>query len=61
MTNILGETNLWEITFEVPTNRSLSVNAVFRNGSTWDSEGNPANGGRQYRIFITPRPYGVGP
>lgn len=61
MTNILGETNLWEITFEVPTNRSLSVNAVFRNGSTWDSEGNSANGGRQYRIFITPRPYGVGP
>lgn len=61
MTNVLGETNIWEIAFPVPTNRYLSINAVFNNGGTWDSEGNPGNGGRQNRIFITPRPYGVGP
>lgn len=61
MTNTLGETNIWELTFAVPTNRSLSVNAVFNNGSAWDSEGNPGNGGRQNRIFLTPKPYGVQP
>lgn len=62
MTNAVGETNVWVISFVVPTNRTLSVNAVFNNGgATWDSEGNPGTGGRQNRVFITPRPYGVTP
>jgi hypothetical protein len=61
MTNVLGETNIWELAFPVPTNRYLSVNAEFNNGVTWDSKDNAGNGGRQYWIFITPRPYGAGP
>jgi hypothetical protein len=58
MTNTLGNTNVWTLAFEVPTNRSLSVNFVFNNGAgTWDSKDNPATGGRENRAFISPTPY----
>lgn len=55
MTNIGG--TLWETAVMIPTNRSLSVNFVFRNaaGSIWDKESTP--GGRLNRAFITPNPY----
>ena len=57
MTNAIGETNIWEIAFPVPTNYTLSVNFVFNDGSNWDSEGNPGNGGRVYRAFLDPTPF----
>ncbi len=59
MTNVGGTGTVWELTAPVPTNASLSVNFVFKNNAEnkWDSEGNPANGGRQYRVFVTPHPY----
>lgn len=51
MTNIGATT--WEIAFPVPTGRVLSVNFVFNNGATWDSE---SSGGRLNRAFIGPAP-----
>ncbi|HMP90821.1 MAG TPA: hypothetical protein PJ991_11510 [Kiritimatiellia bacterium] len=57
MTNAIGETNIWEIAFPVPTNYTLSVNFVFNDGGNWDSEGNPGNGGRVYRAFLDPTPF----
>ena len=56
MTNTLGNTNIWEVTFAVPTNTALSINFVFNGtigaGTTWDSEGSAPPNGRQWRIFI---------
>jgi hypothetical protein len=55
MTNVLGDTNVWEIAFPVPTNVTVSINFVF-NGSKvgpllWDSEGSTPPNGRQWRVF----------
>lgn len=56
MTNSGG--TIWTISVTVPSNIVLSVNFVFNNGAgTWDSEGNPGTGGRQYRAFLSPYPY----
>jgi len=56
MTNTAGNTNIWEITFAVPTNTLLSINFVFNGtvgaGTTWDSEGSAPPNGRQWRVFI---------
>jgi hypothetical protein len=54
MTNTAG--TVWELAFEVPTNRFLSVNFVFNGnvppggGQVWDTEND--NGGRAWRAFI---------
>ncbi|HMP77572.1 MAG TPA: hypothetical protein PKE12_14855 [Kiritimatiellia bacterium] len=55
MTNIGG--TLWQTAITVPTNRTLSVNFVFRNasGTIYDGESDP--GGRLNRAFIAPNPY----
>ena len=55
MTNIGG--TLWQMAITVPTNRTVSVNFVFRNasGSIYDGESDP--GGRLNRAFISPNPY----
>jgi len=50
MTNTLGQTNIWEVAFLVPTNISTSINFVFNNGLTWDS---PGNGGINWRVFLS--------
>ncbi len=56
MTNTAGNTNIWEVSFEVPTNVVLSINFVFNGaigaGTTWDSEGSAPPNGRQWRLFI---------
>jgi hypothetical protein len=52
MTNTLGETNIWELTFPIPTTTVLSVNMVFNNGTTWDSESAAPPNGRQWRLFL---------
>lgn len=49
MTNTLGETNIWELSFLVPTNITTSINFVFNNGTSWDS---PGNGGINWRVFL---------
>jgi hypothetical protein len=56
MTNTAGNTNIWELSFAIPTNTALSINFVFNGtigaGTTWDSEGSAPPNGRQWRIFI---------
>lgn len=52
MTNTVGNTNIWEVSFAVPTSTVLSINFVFNNGATWDSEGSDPPAGRQWRVFI---------
>jgi len=55
MTNVIGETNIWEIAFPVPTNVTVSINFVFNGAAAgpvlWDSEGASPPNGRQWRIF----------